>query len=84
MSGYLLFDVVVFKAPYRPFKQRTSLEEHHILELAKKLPFTLSSKIPEISKKSPLSKVGKHPDFQVTPCLHFVTTNVDFAYIESE
>ena len=26
----------------------------------------------------------KHPDFQVTSCHHFVTTNIDFAYIESE
>jgi len=26
--------------------------------------------------KSPLSGAGKHPDFQVTSCFHFVTTNV--------
>ncbi len=32
-----ILDVVVFKAPYRPFKQRASLEAHHILELAKKV-----------------------------------------------
>ncbi len=38
----------------------------------------------EFFKKSPLSGAGKHPDFQVTLCLDFVTTNVDFAYIESE
>ncbi len=43
-----------------------------------------SCKIPEFSKKSPLSGAEKHPDFQVTVCLHFVTTNVDFVYIESE
>jgi len=35
-------------------------------------------------KKSSLSGAAKHPDVQVTLCLHFVTTNVDFAYIESE
>jgi len=34
--------------------------------------------------KSPLQRAEKHLDFQVTACLHFVTTNVDFAYIESE
>jgi hypothetical protein len=38
----------------------------------------------EFIEKSPLSGAGKHPDFQVTSCLHFDTTNVDFAYIESE
>ena len=32
----------------------------------------------------PLSGTEKHPNFQVTSCLRFVTTNVDFAYIESE
>ncbi len=40
--------------------------------------------ISEFLEKSPLSEAGKHPDFQVTSCLHFVTTNVDFTYIESE
>jgi len=34
--------------------------------------------------KSPLSGAGKHPDFQVTLCLHFDSTDVNFAYIESE
>jgi len=38
----------------------------------------------EFFEKSLLSGAGKHPDFQVTLCLHFVTTNVDFAYIKSE
>jgi hypothetical protein len=41
-------------------------------------------KTPELFEKPPLSKAGKHPDFQVTSCHHFDTTNVDFAYIESE
>ncbi len=43
-----------------------------------------SCKIPEFSDKSLLSEAKKHPDFQVTSCHHFVTTNVDFANIESE
>ncbi len=30
------------------------------------------------------SEAKKHPNFEVTSCLHFVTTNTDFAYIESE
>jgi hypothetical protein len=38
----------------------------------------------EFFEISPLLGAKKHPDFQVTLCLHFVTTNVDFAYIESE
>jgi hypothetical protein len=33
--------------------------------------------------KSPLQRTEKHPDFQVTVCLHFVTTTVNFAYIKS-
>jgi hypothetical protein len=41
-------------------------------------------KMPEFFEKSTLSGAGKHPDFQVTSCHHFDTTNVDFAYIESE
>jgi hypothetical protein len=39
--------------------------------------------MPEFLEKSPLSGVGKHPDFQVTLCLRNVSTDVDFAYIES-
>jgi len=47
--------------------------------------FTLGCKeIPEFIEKSPLSEAGKHPDYQVTSCHHFDTTNVNFAYIESE
>jgi hypothetical protein len=34
--------------------------------------------------KSPLSVAAKHPDFQVTSCFHFVTTNVNFACTKSE
>ena len=40
--------------------------------------------MPEFLEKSPLSGAGKHRDFQVTLCLQNVSTNVDFAYIESE
>jgi hypothetical protein len=40
--------------------------------------------MPEFFKKSPLSEAEKHPDFQVTSCLHFDSTNVNLAYIESE
>jgi hypothetical protein len=38
----------------------------------------------EFFEKTPLSGVGKYPDFQVTSCHHFDSTSVDFAYIESE
>jgi hypothetical protein len=34
--------------------------------------------------KSHSSGAEKHPDFQVTSCHHFDTTNANFAYIESE
>ncbi len=34
--------------------------------------------------KSSYSQAGEHPDFQVTSCHQNVSTNVDFAYIESE
>jgi hypothetical protein len=43
-----------------------------------------SYKIPEFFEKSPLSGAKKHPNYQVTSCHHFDTTNVDFAYIKSE
>jgi hypothetical protein len=36
------------------------------------------------SKSHLFQELEKHPDFQVTLCLRFVTTNVNFAYIESE
>jgi hypothetical protein len=49
-----------------------------------KLTRNLSSEIALSIHMSPLSGAGKHPDFQVTSCLQNVTTNVDFAYIESE
>jgi hypothetical protein len=29
-------------------------------------------------QKPPLSVAEKHPDFQVTVCLRFVTTNINF------
>jgi hypothetical protein len=38
----------------------------------------------EFGAKSPLSGAEKHPEFQVTACHHFDTTNVGFAYIKSE
>ncbi len=44
----------------------------------------MSCKMPESFEKPPLSGAEKYRDFQVTSCHHFVTTNVDFAYIESE
>jgi len=44
----------------------------------------MRSKKSEFFEKSPLSGAEKHPDFQVTSCLHFVTTDAIFAYIESE
>jgi len=42
------------------------------------------TKVMLVTKKSPLSIAEKHPNFQVTSCHQNVSTNVDFAYIESE
>jgi hypothetical protein len=47
-------------------------------------PIFDSYKMSEFFEKSPLSGAIKHRDFPVTLCLYFVTTDVDFAYIESE
>ncbi len=47
-------------------------------------PIFMSSRMSGVFEKSPLSGAEKYPDFQVTSCLRFVTTNVNFAYIESE
>ena len=38
----------------------------------------------EFFEKPPLSEAIKHPDFQVTSCHHFDSTNANFADIESE
>ncbi len=39
----------------------------------------------EIQAQSHLfQELEKHPDFQVTSCHHFITTNINFAYIKSE
>ncbi len=43
-----------------------------------------SCKMPEHFGKSHLSEAEKHPDFPVTSCHHFDTTNADFNYIKSE
>jgi hypothetical protein len=40
--------------------------------------YTMNIKMPEFSKKSPLSGAGKHHNFQVTSCHHFVSTDVKF------
>jgi len=56
-------------------KLRKNMENSSIL---------VSCKMPEFFEKSPLSEAEKQPDFQVTSCHHFDSTNVDFAYVESE
>jgi hypothetical protein len=39
--------------------------------------------IDNLKEYSPISLAEKHPNLEVTTCLHFVTTNIKFAYIES-
>jgi len=41
-------------------------------------PLVVSCKMPEFFEKSPLSGAGKQPNFQVTLCLRFVSTDVKF------
>ena len=56
------------------------IHKTYITNLAHKIRYATLS----FHGKSPLSGAEKCPDFQVTSCYHFVTTNVDFAYIKSE
>jgi hypothetical protein len=55
-----------------------------IQDTLKNGPVFTICKMSEFIQKSLLSGVEKHHDFQVTRCLHFDTTNDDFAYIKSE
>jgi hypothetical protein len=70
------------------FTKLSTLRQGKSLEYVLVYPVDMAvescKKTPEFLKKRPLSRAGKHPDFQVTLCIHFVTTNVDFACIESE
>jgi len=79
--NFTIYEVFLqlWKHIYRFWTSPTSQPEAHT-----KVSLPMNSKVPEFFEKSPLSGTGKHPDFQVTSCLHFVTTNVDFVYIESE
>jgi hypothetical protein len=79
-----ILDVVVFKAPHKPFKQRTCLDRVSYYLPMDMISWTssisqpeahrcpqnglifLSSKMPELFEKSPLSRAKIHPDFQVT------------------
>jgi len=45
---------------------------------SQKCSIFLSCKMPQFSKKPPLSGAEKHPDFQVTCWRHFDTTNAKF------
>ncbi len=47
-------------------------------------PFSRVVKSQNSSKTHLFQEPEKHPDFQVTSCYHFVSTNVNYAYIESE
>jgi hypothetical protein len=47
-------------------------------ELRIDAPIFASGKMSKFFEMSPLSGAGKHPDFQVTSCLHFVNTDVKF------
>jgi len=44
----------------------------------------MNRKMLEFFEMSPFSRAEKQPDFKVTLCIHFDTTNIDFTYIESE
>jgi len=53
---------------------------------SQRIPFPSNKSHQPISRtrKSPFPRAEKHHNFQVTSCHHFVTTNPNFAYIESE
>ncbi len=46
-------------------------------EIPLKKPHFASCKMAEFFEMSPLSRAKKHPNFQVTFCLHFDTTDVN-------
>jgi hypothetical protein len=68
------------------FNIKISLRLQQFFGCPNKLTSSLikSCKIFEFFEKSPLSIAEKQPDFQVTSCHHFDTTNANYAYIESE
>jgi len=53
-------------------KEKSCLRPYEIADVRE------SSKIPKFFEMSPLSRAGKHPDFQVTLCLQNVSTNLKF------
>ena len=84
----MVYHIFVLRAPDRQKlsdRSHQPTREHRAVDrFPQNGPIFVHLKIPEFFENSPLSGAGKHPDFQVTSCLHFDTTNVNFAYIESE
>jgi len=65
---------LIIKAVVIPFL----LNQSHQPISRTKYTLPTSWKMTEFFEKSALSGAGKHPDFQVTSCLHFVSTDVIF------
>ena len=79
--------LVVLTLCLRAVSGSTAIFEHHYISENPAWDFrVMRSVLVDIDKdgKPPLSVAKKHPEFQVTLCRHFVTTNVDFAHIKSE
>ncbi len=57
---------------------------HRRRKAPKTVSFSRAAKCQNSSKSHLLYELKKHHNFQVTLCLQNDTTNVDFAYIESE
>jgi len=53
-------------------------DQNSTYTLIPKVTLPMSYKTSEFLEKSPLSGAEKHPDFQVTSCHHFVTTDAKF------
>ena len=82
-------DLRAWHVSAQPSKHRSSTDWGEMIILVWLRPDEIvdvreSCKIPEFFEKSPLSGAGKHPDSQVTLCLHNVSTDTNFAYIKSE
>ncbi len=76
MDKYIRFDIDSKKTVVCLFIKATVL--------IPQVTILTSCKTLEFLERSPFLKAEKHPDFQVTFCHCFVSTNVDFAYPESE
>ncbi|MHC4533148.1 MAG: hypothetical protein ACYS6K_04275 [Planctomycetota bacterium] len=68
----------------RPALKTNQIAKNCTQDTLKKEPIFIGCKMSELFEKSPLQEAEKHPDFGVTLCRHFVSTDVKFFYVRSE